>query len=288
MTASIDSVTISSGRSTRLPSSTERTSTRSAHSVTISPSSGRITFRVRGSSEGRSDETQVNPSPIPTTRPEPLLERVQPVVVRASDHERVIALQVAVGEPDGVHHLVALPDMPLHGVDAALAIVVRADRHALGQELDAELRVVDDVAVVRPDHGAVRVEVRLGVDLRRLAERRPAQLRDPARATHLREVVARRNRVDLAHVLAQVDRAVPEGRRPHRVVAAVGEALRGLDQDRTQGRIPVGHVAKDAAHPSRSPGSTVSGAGRHIDRCPLWCRLSHMDASARPAGGRDD
>ena len=73
MTASIDSVTVSTGRSTRLPSSTARTSTRSAHSVTISPSAGRITVRVSGRIDGRSDETQVKPSPIPTTSPDPFL-----------------------------------------------------------------------------------------------------------------------------------------------------------------------------------------------------------------------
>ncbi len=133
-------------------------------------------------------------------------------------------------------------------MDAGLAVVVRADRHPLGQELEAKLRVVDDVAVVRADHRAVRVEVRLGVDLRRLAERRPAQLRDPAAAAHLREVVARRDRVHLADVLAQVDRAVPEGRHADGVVAAVGEPLRGLDQDRPERLVPVRHVAEDAAH----------------------------------------
>ena len=178
----------------------------------------------------------------------PLLERVQPVVVRAPDHEGVVALQVTVREPDRVDELVAPPDVPLHGMHAGLAVVVRADRHPLGQELDAKLGVVDDVAVVRPDHRAVRVEVRLGVDLRRLAERRPAQLRDPATAPHLREAVARRDGVDLADVLAKVDRDVAEGRHPDGVVAAVGEPLRGLDQDRPEGLIPVGHVAEDAAH----------------------------------------
>ena len=65
----------------------------------------------------------------------PLLEGIQPVVVRAPDHERVVALQVAVREADGVHHLVTPPDVALHGVDAALAVVVRADGHPLGQEL---------------------------------------------------------------------------------------------------------------------------------------------------------
>ena len=69
----VDSVTSSGLRSIRFPSFTERTSTRSAHSVTISPSCGRITVRVSGRMEGRSDETQVKPSPSPTTIPEPFL-----------------------------------------------------------------------------------------------------------------------------------------------------------------------------------------------------------------------
>ena len=288
MTASIDSVTTSTGRSTRLPS---------AHRANLDPVGPQrhdlpverpdhVPRQRQDGGQVRRDAGEAVADP--DDEAGPLLERVQPVVVRAPDHECVVALQVTVGETDRVDELVALPDVALHGMDAGLAVVVRADRHPLGQELDAELGVVDDVAVVRPDHRAVRVEVRLGVDLRRLAERRPAQLRDPATAAHLREVVARRDRVDLADVLAQVDRAVPEGRRPDGVVAAVGEPLRGLDQDRPEGLIPVGHVAKDAAHPCRSPGSAVSGLGRLIDRCPLSCRLSHMDASARPAGGRDD
>ena len=223
----------------------------------------------------------MKPSPIPTTRPGPLLEGVQPVVVRAPDHERVVALEVAEGEPDGVDERVAAADVALDRVDAGLTVVLRANGHPLGEELGAKLEVVDDVAVVRPDHRAVRVEVRLGVGRRRLAERRPAQLRDPAPAAHLREAVARRDRVDLADVLAQVDRAVAEGRHPDGVVAPVGEPLRGLDQDRPEGLVPVGHVAKDATHRGRSPGSAAAGRHRPVGRCPLSCRLSPVAAAAR-------
>ena len=108
------------------------------------------------------------------------LERVQLVVIRAPDDEGVVALQVAVREADRIDHLVAAMDVALHGVDAGLAVVLRADGHALGDELVAQLDVVDHVAVVRADHVAVRIEMRLRVDLRRLAEGRPAQLRDAA------------------------------------------------------------------------------------------------------------
>ena len=93
-------------RSIRLPSFTERTSTRSAHRVTISPSCGRITLRVSGRIEGRSDETQVKPSPMPDHHARAFLEGIQLVVIRAPDDEGIIAFQVAVGEADGIDHVV--------------------------------------------------------------------------------------------------------------------------------------------------------------------------------------
>ncbi len=98
-----------------------------------------------------------------------LLEEARAIIART---ERA---QVAVREADRLDEIVAPADVALNGVDAGLAVVVRADRHPLRRELGVQLGMIDDVAVVGPDHRAVRVEVRLGVDLRRLAERGPAQ-----------------------------------------------------------------------------------------------------------------
>ena len=101
----------------------------------------------------------------PDDEPGPLLEGVEPIVVGPSDHEGVVALEVRKGEPDGLDQLVALADVAFHRMDAGLAVVVGSDGHSLGQELDPELDVVHDVAVVRPDHVAVGVEMGLGIGL---------------------------------------------------------------------------------------------------------------------------
>ncbi len=176
------------------------------------------------------------------------LEGVELVVVGAPDDEGIIALQVAVGEADGVDELVAAVDVALDGMHAGLAVVLRADGHALGDELLAQLDVVDHVAVVRADHVAVGIEVRLGVDLRRFAEGRPAQLGDAALTAHLGDVVFRGDRVHLADVLAQVDLPVVEGRRADRVVAAVGEALCRRDQDGSERFFFICNVAENSTH----------------------------------------
>ncbi len=112
--------------------------------------------------------------------PEPFLMAYSQSSFDAADDKGVIAGQVAVGQADGVDEFIAAVDVALHGVHAGLAVVLRADDHALCHELLAQLDVIDHVAVVRAHQVAVRVEMRLGVDLGWLAEGGPAQLGDAA------------------------------------------------------------------------------------------------------------
>ena len=144
--------------------------------------------------------------------------------------------------------------------------------------------------------------MRLGVDLRRRAEGRPAQLHDAAAAAHLGEIVgAPRPRRPCRRPCAGRSRRPREASRAHRVVAAVGEPLRGLDQDRAEGLIPVGHVAEDAAHPLqisrfggvgvRSPRSTAARYRADASRCalrPVETMMGRLDVDTRATHDRGE
>ena len=79
---------------------------------------------------------------------------------------------------DGFDKVKTPVDITFHGMDAGFAIVHRAHGHPFSHELLAKFDIVDHIAVVRADQIAVRVKMRLGIDLRRLAKGSPAQLGD--------------------------------------------------------------------------------------------------------------
>jgi len=187
----------------------------------------------------------------PGDEPGSLLERVEPVLPHPPNHERVIPREVVVRVADRIEHREALVHVPLDGVDACLAIVRGANDHPLADERLSQLNVVHDVPVVSANEVAVRVEVGLGIGLRRSPERGPAELDDPPRPAHLVESEAAGDVLDPPHILAQVNLAVGgQGGAPDGVVPAVGEALPRLDEERTQGLVLARHDAEDAAHPT--------------------------------------
>ena len=106
---------------------------------------------------------------------------------------------------------------------------------------------------MRADDVAVRVDVGLRVDLRRLAEGGPAQLGDAARTGHFGEIVFCSHILHAARILAEVDFAPADGRRANGIVASIGESLGRFDQDRTKGLFFLGDNAKDTAHRIRIP-----------------------------------
>ena len=62
---------VSKSREIGDPSFTLRNSIVSCSNITISPSSIKRTWRVMGRIEGKSEDTQVNASDLPATKPEP-------------------------------------------------------------------------------------------------------------------------------------------------------------------------------------------------------------------------
>ncbi len=137
-------------------------------------------------------------------------------------------------------------------MDARLTIILRPDGHALGDELLTKLDIVDHIPIVRADHVTVRIEMGLGVDLRRLAKGRPAQLGDAALASHLREVIFIRDSLNLTYILAQIDRPIVQRGSAYRVIATVAVALRRFDQDRAELFFLICYVSEDTAHRSFS------------------------------------
>ena len=176
------------------------------------------------------------------------LDGVKLVVIDAPDDEGIIALQVTISQADGVDEIVAFIDVAFDGVDAGLAVVLGADGETLGDELLAQLDVVDHVAVVRPDHVAIRIEMGLGIDLGGFAEGGPAQLGDAAATGHLGEIIFGGDILDAAGILAQIDFSAVEGGGADRVVAAVGEAAGGVDEDGAERLFVFGDYAENSTH----------------------------------------
>jgi hypothetical protein len=112
-----------------------------------------------------------------------------------------------------------------------LAVVLRAHGHTLGEESLAQLYVIDHIAIVRSDHIAIGIQVRLCVFLGGRPEGSPAQLRDAARTAHLGEVVALCHLIHAALIFTQVNLTAAERGCTHRIIAAVGKALGCVDKD---------------------------------------------------------
>ena len=189
----------------------------------------------------------------------------------------------------------AARNVPLHGVDARLDVVLAPDGHPLGEELPPQLGVVHDVPVVRADEPPLGIEVRLRVRDGRGAERRPPELGDPPEAPQLAEAEPFGHLVDRADVLPEVDRAVRADRRgSDRVVAAIGEPRRGVGQDAPQVALDGADETEDPAHarplldriPDRcyaapwrpSAGRREGGSGPHGRRASLFGRCVYASA----------
>src|SRR5574341_125409 len=109
------------------------------------------------------------------------------------DNESIIAFEIAVCQADGVNELIAAIDISLHRMDTRLAIILRTDGHALGDELLTQLDIIHHVPIMRPDHVPIRIQMGLAIDLRWLAKCGPAQLCDAALSAHFSEVVLLRH-----------------------------------------------------------------------------------------------
>ena len=166
------------------------------------------------------------------------------------DDERVGALELAEGRPDGVGE-VALVGL-LDEVGDRLGVGLRRQGVAARLEPVAELAEVLDDPVVDDRDVAGAVLVGMGVQVVRPAVGRPARVGEADRGVR-RPIGDRGLEVgELAGLLLdeQVAVLVDEGD-PRRVVAAVLEPLEALDQDRA--RLPGSRVADDAAHVAGSP-----------------------------------
>ena len=181
-----------------------------------------------------------------------LLNGIQAIFVYATDHKGIIPGQVAVGEANGIDEVIATVDIALDRMHTALTVVLGTDLHAFLHELLPELKVVDDIAVMRSHHVAIRIQVRLGVDLRRLAEGSPAQLGNAARAAHLLNMILPGDGIHLTHILAQIDLAVAERGSAYGIVAAIGQPLGGADQGGTEHLFFTGNNAENTTHAANS------------------------------------
>jgi len=102
---------------------------------------------------------------------------------------------------------------------------------------------------VRPYHVAIRVEVRLGVDLRGRTKGRPSQLDDAPAAHHLIKVQPLVNLIDLAYIFTQGDGVIFVDRgTANRVVTTIGQSAARFNQDRPQFLFVFGDDAENPTH----------------------------------------
>jgi len=109
---------------------------------------------------------------------------VEFIVIDAPNDVGVVALQVIVGAADGFDEIQPAVDVAFHRVHTRFAVVLRAYHHALFHEHLAQFHVINDVAVMRADHIAIRIQMRLRIHLGGRTKGGPAQLGDTARAAH--------------------------------------------------------------------------------------------------------
>ena len=98
-------------------------------------------------------------------QPGAFLDGVELVVFYAANHIGIVALEVVVCPADGFDEIQPAVHIAFHRVHAGFAVVLRTHHKPLVHKHLTQLHIVDNVTVVRPNHVAVRVEVRLGVDL---------------------------------------------------------------------------------------------------------------------------
>ncbi|OQB86382.1 MAG: hypothetical protein BWX88_00990 [Planctomycetes bacterium ADurb.Bin126] len=113
-----------------------------------------------------------------------------------------------VSATDSFQHTVALVDIALDCVNAALTVVGGAYHHTLSRKLRHQLHVVDDVAVVRAYHIAIRIEMGLCVHLRWRAKSRPPQLYNTPFTCHSSKVEPLGYCRYLAYIFTQINAAI--------------------------------------------------------------------------------
>ncbi len=181
-------------------------------------------------------------------QPGTFLNGIQLVVIGAPDNKSIVPLQVTVSQANGVNEIVTLVDIALDGMDAGFAVVLGANGETLGDELLAQFNVVDHVAVMRPHHVAIRIEMRLGVDLRGLTKCGPAQLGYAALTGHFGKVIFDSHILHAAGILAQVNFGSVERGGADRVVSAIREPAGGVDEDGAERLFVFSHNAENATH----------------------------------------
>jgi hypothetical protein len=170
--------------------------------------------------------------------------------------ERVVAAQLAVGEPDGLDEVAGV--VARDQVGDHLGVGLGGELRAGGHEPIVELHVVLDDAVQDDVDAIARVEVRMRVLLGHAPVRGPARVTDAGVGLRggrgdATGAVGRRGR---AHGLTQegevadgahgVDPVALEHGHAGRVVAAVFELLEAGEQQLARG--PAAYVSDDAAH----------------------------------------
>ena len=202
--------------------------------------------RIAATSEAR--KLSSPPSP---TQERHILARTDQSVALADvhDHDRVGALELSEGVPDGLGD-VALVGL-LDQMGDRLGVGLGGQGVAARLESVAQLAEVLDDAVVDDGDLAGAVAVRVRVQVVRASVRRPARVGEPDGGVRGPVGDGGLEVDQLAGALLdeQVAGIVHE-RDPGRVVATVLEPFEALDEDRT--RLPGPGVADDAAHAVKS------------------------------------
>ena len=138
-------------------------------------------------------------------QPGAFLKGVQFIFPCPADHKGVIACQIFVCQANGLDKIIAAIYITLNRMNASFAIIHGTNCHALFNELLAKFYVVDHIAIMGAHHIAIRIQVWLGIGLRRVAKGCPAQLHNAAAACHLLELEAGGYVINLANILADGD-----------------------------------------------------------------------------------
>ena len=174
--------------------------------------------------------------------------------IGAQDAERVSALDAVEHAVDGVEDAAAAAVVVTEQLRDDLRVRLRAEGDARGDEEALELDVVFDDAVVHDGDPLVLAQMRVGVDVVRLAVRGPARVPHAHRAAKAPAAVRQRlQHLQPALGLADLQPLVRrEHRDPGRVIAAVFQMLQPVEQD-GRGLFPP-RISDDPAHGVIPPG----------------------------------
>ncbi len=171
-------------------------------------------------------------------------------LLRAHDDQGVRPLGVRDGPPHGFDEVAVVFDRDEVGEE--LGVRVRRELVSGVPEAPAQLVEVLDDAVVDHDEPSGRVHVGMGVDVARLAVRRPPRVTDADGAVEGVAFEQRPEPGDLPLRLPNVDATVGHGD-PGGVVAPVLESTQPVEDE---GRgLPWADISHDSAHARRPPSS---------------------------------